>query len=214
MFTGIIEEIGIVKEVKPLDSGVQLTISCSKILDDLKIGDSVAVNGACQTAIEANSSFFKVESSKETLDLTTLQNLKSGDIVNLERALKLSDRLGGHIVSGHVEGTGTFIKKIKQGISTLYYFAAPDNIARYLIHKGSVCINGISLTIASLDNNILSVAVIPSTEEFTNLKYLQPGNKINLEPDVLAKYIEKFVSGEKNTTETITVNYLEEHGFI
>ncbi len=218
MFTGIIEEIGLIKSVNKSANGADITISCNKILEDIQIGDSIAVDGACQTVVSFDSSGFKVEASPETLSLTTLRDFNSGQYVNLERALIANGRFGGHIVSGHIDATGTFIKKQKQGISYLHYFQAPQIVLNYVIYKGSICINGISLTIASLQNDTFSIAVIPQTIKDTNLQYLKPGDKVNLESDVFAKYVEKFMLNYKNNDnpqkDNITLDYLAEHGFI
>lgn len=214
MFTGIIEETGIVGSINRLAFGASVFIECKIILDDLKIGDSVSVDGACQTAVKIDNNGFYIDISQETLDVSTLKYFKSGQKVNLERAMKLNGRFGGHVVSGHVDGTGKYVKKINQGMFENYYFSAPGNVSKYLIYKGSVCINGISLTIASLEDNIFSVAVIPQTSSSTNISDLKTGDYVNLESDIFAKYIEKFVSKSDNVTENITVSYLEEHGFL
>ena len=214
MFTGLIEETGIVANIKKQNNSAVISINCAKILDDLKHGDSVAIDGACQTVTKiTKNSGFEVETSKETLDLTILNNYKQGQCVNLERAMAANSRFGGHIVTGHIEGTGEFLKKENQGLSYNFYFIAPENIIKYIVYKGSVCINGISLTIASLKDNIFSAAVIPTTLEQTNLRLLNQGDKINLEPDILAKYVEKFMGKYDNKTVNVTENYLTEHGF-
>ncbi len=218
MFTGIIEEIGLIKAVNKSANGAVISISCNKILEDIKIGDSIAVDGACQTAVAFDNTTFTVEASPETLSLTTLCDFYTSKYVNLERAMLANDRFGGHIVSGHIDATGTFIKKEKQGLSYLYYFQVPQAVLNYIIHKGSICINGISLTIASLQNDIFSIAVIPQTIKDTNLQYLKPQDKVNLESDVFAKYVEKFMINYKNNANPqkadITLDYLAEHGFI
>jgi len=214
MFTGLVEEVGVIAGIKKQDSGAVISVNCKKILDDLKEGDSVAIDGACQTATVITSSGFEVEASAETLELTTLNDYKSGQKVNLERAMATGGRFGGHIVSGHIEGMGSFLRKEKQGLAWNFFFEAPEEITKYVVYKGSICINGISLTIASLEENSFSVAVIPTTIEETNLQYLQPGDKINLEPDVLAKYVEKFTRKYDNISGNITENYLQEHGFL
>jgi riboflavin synthase len=213
MFTGIIEETGIVKFLNRQSSGAVIQIQCLKILEDLKTGDSIAINGTCQTAVKIGKDFFEVEASLETLKLTNLANLKIGQKVNLERAMAANSRLGGHIVSGHVEGTGIFLKKENQGLAEIFYFEAPENIAKYLIYKGSVCLNGISLTIASLNENIFSVSVVSHTLKETNLYDLKHGDIVNLEPDVIAKYVEKFVSKADNTGGKISIDFLKENGF-
>jgi len=214
MFTGLIEELGIVRIINRLSYGASVFIECRNILDDLNIGDSVAVNGVCQTVTKLENNGFAVDVSQETIDISTFKYLETGTKVNLERAMKANGRFGGHIVSGHVDGTGKFLKKISQGVFEIYYFSAPEEISRYMVYKGSVCVDGISLTIASLENNVFTVAVIPQTSANTNLSLLKSGNYVNLESDIFAKYIEKFVSKTDNTTDKITVGFLEEHGFM
>ena len=211
MFTGLIEETGTVADIKKQNNGAVITINCTRILDDLKSGDSIAIDGACQTVTKLTPSGFEVEASRETLDLTILNDYKQGQAVNLERAMSASSRFGGHMVTGHVEGIGKFSRKENQGLSYNFYFSAPQNIMKYIIYKGSITVNGISLTIASLENDIFSVAVIPTTLKETNLGSLNPGDGVNLEPDVLAKYVEKFTLKSSNN---ITESYLEEHGFL
>jgi len=213
MFTGLIEEIGVVKAFHKQSSGAVLQVGCSKILDDLKIGDSVAINGACQTAVKVGVDFFEVEAALETLNLTNLANLQKGQKVNLERAMSATSRFGGHMVSGHVEGTGKFLRKEKQGIAEVFYFEAPENVSKYLVYKGSVSLNGISLTIASLTKNIFSVSVISHTLQETNLNDLKTGDFVNIEPDIIAKYIEKFLSKGHNTGGDISFDFLKENGF-
>lgn len=214
MFTGLIEETGIISAVIQQSQGAVISVKCSKALDGLKLGDSVAIDGACQTVVKLRQDGFDVEAAKETLDLTTLSEYKAGRKVNLERAMLANGRFGGHIVSGHVDGTGIFIKKQNQGLADVFYFEAPQSIAKYIVYKGSICINGISLTVASIENNIFTVSVIPTTLKETNLSDLKSGNRVNLESDILAKYIENFLTKKDNKTENITMNYLQEHGFL
>jgi riboflavin synthase len=214
MFTGLIEETGTVKSIEKAAQGAVITIACSKVLEELQIGDSVAINGACQSAIKIDDGSFTVEASAETLNLTTFNNFQPGDKVNLERAMLAGGRLGGHMVTGHIDGVGEFREKINQGLADLYYFYAPDNVARYLVYKGSIAVNGISLTIASLEQNIFSVSVLPITSRSTTLADLNSGDRVNLESDIIAKYVEKFVSGADNSSGKINIGYLEEHGFI
>ncbi|OGI04435.1 MAG: riboflavin synthase subunit alpha [Candidatus Melainabacteria bacterium GWF2_32_7] len=214
MFTGIIEEIGTVRSIEKIAQGAVISINCSRILDDLNIGDSIAVNGACQTVVKHGSDSFDVEASPETMNLTTFKYFRESDKVNLERAMSSQSRFGGHMVTGHVDGIGEFREKVNQGIADLYYFFATNDIVKYMVYKGSITINGISLTIASLQENIFSISVISQTEKSTNLMYLKPGDKVNLESDIIAKYVEKFVSKSDNATGNINVNYLEQNGFI
>ena len=214
MFTGLIEEIGIISSVAKQSQGAVISVTCSKILDDLKLGDSVAIDGACQTVVKLRTNGFDVEAAKETLDLTTFKDFHTGRKVNLERAMPANGRFGGHIVSGHVDGVGIFKRKTNQGLADVYYFEAPNNVSKYIIYKGSICINGVSLTVASIEENIFTVSVIPMTLKETNLPNLNTGDKINLESDIFAKYVEKFVFAKDNKTENITMNYLQEYGFL
>lgn len=214
MFTGIIEEIGIVGDIKTAAYGAVLSIECSKILSDVSIGDSISINGACQTVTKFSSDSFTADVSQETLDVSTLKYFKRGDKVNLERAMSANGRFGGHIVSGHVEGTGKFVRKVSQGSFDNYYFSSNEDISKYIIYKGSITVNGISLTVASLENNIFSVAVIPYTAQTTILQDLKIGDYVNLEPDIFAKYIEKFISkADNNSNKNITLEYLQQNGF-
>jgi len=214
MFTGIIEETGTISAILKTSQGAVLSVKCEKILDDLKIGDSVAIDGACQTIVKLRSDGFDVEAANETLNLTTFSEFMQGRKVNLERAMPANGRFGGHIVSGHVENTGTFVRQKQEGFAKILYFSVPQEVANYLVYKGSIAINGVSLTIASLQENIFSVSAIPLTIEETNLASLTIGDKINIEPDIIAKYIEKFLLAKDNKTGNITMNYLEEHGFL
>ncbi|MBR1908140.1 riboflavin synthase [bacterium] len=212
MFTGIIEEVGIVSKFGRLSHGADLRISCSKVLEDVKLGDSISVNGVCQTVVDFDNTSFGVKVSDETLNVSNLSHLKTGNAVNLERALKLSDRLSGHIVSGHVETVVKYIQKEQLGEFYNMYFEIPQNYLKYMVKKGSVTINGISLTIADIKENNFSCAVIPHTFENTNLKELKNGDIVNIETDILAKYAENFiVSNEKRE---ITKSFLEENGFL
>jgi len=214
MFTGLIEETGIILSVSKKSQGAVISVGCKKILDDLKLGDSVSVDGACQTVVGFNANSFEVEAAKETMDLTTFSEFKTGRKVNLERAMPATGRFGGHFVSGHIDGTGNFLRKENQGIADVYYFEAPESVSKYIVYKGSICINGISLTVATLQDNIFSVSVIPATLKETNLPNLSSTDKVNLESDILAKYVEKFVSVNANNNSKITMNYLGEHGFL
>lgn len=214
MFTGIIEEIGIIESVSSVKSGAVVSVKCKKILEGLKLGDSIAVNGACQTVISFNDSLFSVEVSEETLSVTTFLQLKTGSKVNLERAMPANGRFDGHIVSGHVDGKGSFLRRIDKGLSSEYWFGASEEIMNYVVYKGSITVNGISLTVAGIKDNSFSVAVIPHTEANTNLGELKSGIDVNLESDILAKYIEKFVTKNDNKNKRITLDYLEEHGFL
>lgn len=213
MFTGIVEETGKIKSFKKGLNGAELEIECSKVLCDTKIGDSIAVNGVCQTVTQLLKSSFKVQLSDETLNITTFNNAHSGDIVNLERALTLSSRLGGHIVSGHIDCIGKFLNK--QKLSGFYNltFEIPKSQQKYVVYKGSITINGISLTVAELSGNIITVAIIPHTFENTNLKTLKNGDFVNIETDILGKYVENFLSVTDNKKD-ISMDFLIENGYV
>lgn len=212
MFTGIIEEIGKVVSFKKSAHGADLKISAKTVLEDVKLGESIAVNGVCETVVAFDNTTFEVNVSDETLRVSNLSNLKQGDFVNLERALKLSDRLSGHIVSGHVDLTTKFIKKEKLGEFYNMEFAVTPDFRKYIVKKGSITINGISLTIADIKPESFVVAVIPHTFENTNLKELKNNDIVNIETDILANYIENFVVGKEK--KEITMNFLEENGFL
>lgn len=213
MFTGIVEEIGIVKSLEFKANGAKIVIGCQKVVEDVKIGDSIAIDGVCQTVIAFNSSEFSAEISDETLKVTTLGNLKSGNTVNLESALTLSSRLGGHIVSGHVDCMGKFINLEKLSDFYNLQFEIPEEQEKYVVYKGSITINGVSLTVANIVDNIVSVAIIPHTYNHTSLKDLKLGQDVNIETDILGKYVEKFLSAKDNK-KGISMNFLQENGFV
>ncbi len=213
MFTGIIEEIGEIKSINKNDLGIDISIIAIKIFNDLKIGDSIAVNGCCQTITKISNNEFFIQAVWETLQLSNLQNLKIGEKVNLERALMINSRLGGHIVSGHIEGLGKILNIKNKGNSTIFEIQAPQNIMKYLVYKGSVTVNGVSLTISELLNDSFKVSVVPHTLNNTTFCNLKTGDCVNLEPDLIAKYIEKLTNKEDNTNKRITLEFLKENGF-
>ena len=208
MFTGIIEELGKIRETK----SNKITIECVTIAEDAKLGDSIAVNGVCLTIVEILKQGFIADISPETLKVSTLKELKSGDLVNLERAMKADGRFGGHIVSGHVDGTAKFISAEKNNDFIDMKIKLENKEAHYIVKKGSITINGISLTVAEIKENIISLAIIPHTYENTNLKTLKYNDNVNIEVDIIAKYIEKFLSTSNNKSR-ISLEYLQEHGF-
>ena len=212
MFTGIIEKTGKILDINTGNAQGKITIQCEEILEDTKLGDSIAVNGVCLTVIEILQNKFVADISPETLKLTNLENLKVGSIVNLERAMKADGRFGGHIVSGHIDGRGKFISCQKFGNFYELNFELTPDLAKYAIKKGSIAINGISLTIAEVDTNIIKVALIPHTYENTNLKNLKNVDFVNIEVDMMAKYVEKFLSTGDNKSR-ISLEFLQEHGF-
>ncbi len=193
MFTGIIEELGTIAELEPNAGGMKIGVRASMVTADISSGDSIAVNGVCLTAIDTSPASFAADVSRETLERTTLANLEIGSGVNLERAVTPASRLGGHIVQGHVDGRGTFISASSEGDFWTVRIGFPPDLAKYLVYKGSVSVEGISLTIAALAPDHFLVAVIPKTWEMTNLSSLRPGVAVNLEADIIAKYIERML---------------------
>ncbi len=211
MFTGIIEEIGRIKKFQLTQKNALIEIECKKILEEIKIGDSVAINGVCQTVTTISNNSFTADVSTETLKVTNFSNFKIGDFVNLERALTLQSRLGGHIISGHVDNIAK-IENISQN-SDFYLFSIsiPKDIEKYVVKKGSICINGISLTVANISDRTIELAIIPHTYKNTNLQYLKANDNVNIEVDMLAKYVEKFLSRDNNSC--ISEDFLKENGF-
>ncbi len=193
MFTGIVEELGTIKVIEKLDAGLRLTVSASIVTADVSHGDSIAVNGVCLTALDITPNSFAADVSPETLDKTTIGALAVGSRVNLERAVTPSTRLGGHIVQGHVDMRGRFLGAVHEGDFWTVTIGFPPEFARYLIYKGSVAVEGISLTVANLDEDSFDIAVIPKTWEVTNLHGLSQGDAVNLEADVIAKYVERLL---------------------
>ncbi len=192
MFTGIVEEIGIVRSIKKGAKSVSLTIECKKIFDGVKLGDSVATCGVCLTVREISSTSFTADVMNETLSRSSLGSLTIGSRVNLERAMPASGRFGGHIVSGHIDGTGKIISIRKDDIAIWYTIKTNSKIMRYIIEKGSIAVDGISLTIAKVTPDSFSVSIIPHTAKETTLSEKNSGSLVNLENDIVGKYIEKF----------------------
>ena len=213
MFTGIVEELGEIKSVRQNLEGLDFCIHAKKVLEDLKIGDSVAINGCCQTVTAIDGDEFCVQAVFETVKLTNFQHLKQGDKVNLERAMMLNSRFGGHLVSGHIEGTGKILSITNQGQATLFEISADTNIMKYIIYKGSVAVNGVSLTVCEVKNDSFKVSVIPHTISNTIFQFAKVGDDVNLEPDMLAKYVEKLMIKDDNTHSKITMEFLKENGF-
>lgn len=193
MFTGIIEELGIVKGVRRQSDGMCLSVTAKVIMDGMKTGDSIAVNGACLTVTEFDRSSFTADVSGETVNRTNIGKLRVGDKVNLERPMKLSDRLGGHLVSGHVDDVGVIRGVDKRGGMSIFTFEIPSDIQRYLVVKGSIAIDGISLTVNDIIGNKFTVTLIPHTAEMTTLGFKKSGDTVNLETDLIGKYVERFV---------------------
>lgn len=191
MFTGIVEELGEIAGRHPSREGLVFTIKGKVVLQDLKIGDSICVNGVCLTATKISPPLFNADVMPETLRRSTLHSLRAGDQVNLERALTPSSRLGGHFVSGHIDGVGKITEKRTEGNAILVSFTAPHELMSYIVEKGSIAVDGISLTVVEAGENFFSVSLVPHTADLTTLGFKNPGGEVNLEVDMLAKYIEK-----------------------
>jgi len=218
MFTGIIEGLGTIAGIRPSGEGRRLAITADFPLKGTKIGDSIAVNGACLTAVTISESRFEVDVSPESIDKTTLKNIKVGDRANIERALRLSDRLDGHLVSGHIDGTGQITHKTRHGNAILVGFSVAESLARYMIPKGSVAIDGISLTINTCTQTDFEVSIIPHTAEITTIGLKNSGDSVNIETDMIGKYVEKFLTGgqndKKKKDKSLDMEFLLKTGFI
>jgi riboflavin synthase len=200
MFTGIVEELGRVRSLSRNEGGARIEIDATTVLEDAGVGASIAVNGCCLTVVELGAGWWAADAVTETLVRTSLGSLAVGDPVNLERPLRLADRLGGHLVQGHVDGVGELVDRapLPDG-STRMGFRLPAHLTRYLVEKGSITVDGISLTVAAVHEDGFDVAVIPHTLSVTNLGAKTPGSEVNLEVDVLAKYVERLLTQEEGT---------------
>ncbi len=212
MFTGIVEEIGTVCEVKRNGNNSYIRIIAEKVLSDVHIGDSIAVNGVCLTVTRHDGNIFQADVMNETLSRSSLGSLRNGSKVNLERAMSAEGRFGGHIVSGHIDGTGKITDIKNDGIAIWYTISAKPEIMRYIVEKGSVAIDGISLTVARVTENNFSVSIIPHTAEQTILSLKKIGDIVNLENDIIAKYVEKLIVPPKK--KGVTLELLAQTGFI
>lgn len=216
MFTGLIEEIGTVESVKKGPKSATISIKAERILEDMAPGDSIATNGVCLTVTSFTPDSFKVDVMAETMRKSNLNSLSPGNKVNLERALKLGERLGGHIVSGHIDGTGT-IEDFRQEDNAVWVsITAPPDILKYIINKGSIAVDGISLTVAYVDNKCFKVSIIPLTKDETTLIGKNIGDEVNLEVDMIGKYVERLLSFKEDNphNSSIDMNFLSEHGFL
>lgn len=200
MFTGIIEELGRIGSIKHGDAGARITVEARIVTSDARTGDSIAVNGVCLTVMDPHPDIFAADVSPETLERTTIGRLAAGSRVNLERAVTPATRLGGHIVQGHVDGRGTFVGATDEGDFRTVRIGFSPEFRRYLVYKGSVAVEGISLTVAAVEDTYFDIAVIPKTWEMTDLSTLKPGDAVNLEADVIAKYVENIVRYGGNKT--------------
>jgi riboflavin synthase len=216
MFTGIVEELGRIKDIVQGPRSIKLQIECTRIMEDVKLGDSIAVNGICLTVTSLGSNWFTADVMPETMRKTNLESLTRLSQVNLERALRLSDRLGGHLVSGHIDGTGVITEKVNEDNATWISIAADKSILKYIVMKGSVAVDGTSLTVAYVDDVKFKVSLIPLTRAVTTLGFKKAGDKVNIECDSVGKYVEKLLysgAGENNERKDISVEFLRENGF-
>jgi riboflavin synthase len=217
MFSGIVEEMGAVTSMEKTLAGTRMTILASTVMSDLKIGDSVSVNGTCLTVITKGEGDFVVEVSPETLSVTTLGQWTPGTPVNLERAMKLNERIGGHLVAGHVDGVGTIRSRHQEGNAIFVTIEAPSDILRYCVTKGSITVDGISLTINEVADHSFSVAIIPHTAKVTTLGLKQVNDTVNLESDLIGKYVERLLQERSQlpkTTPIIDKEYLQKRGLL
>lgn len=217
MFTGIVEEMGAVASIEPTLAGTRLTVLASTVLGDLKVGDSISVSGTCLTVVTKNEQSFAVEVSPETLSITTLGRLTGGAPVNLERAMKLNERIGGHLVAGHVDAVGRIRSRCQQGNATVFVIEAPQEVLRYCVHKGSVTVDGISLTINDVTDHAFSVAIIPHTAAVTTLGLKQVEDEVNLESDLIGKFVERLLQqrcASPKPAPVIDKDYLRKHGLL
>ena len=218
MFTGLVEELGKIKSITKGTKSARLTIEGQVVLQDVKLGDSIAVNGTCLTVVEYTQRSFTADVMPETVRSTVLAELKPGDVVNLERTLRLGDRLGGHIVSGHVDGVGLIRSKERSDNAIVVTIEAPPQVMRYIIAKGSIAIDGTSLTIVDYGTDWFSVSLIPHTASLTTVGLKETGSKVNLEADVLGKYVAKLLGlqngdEKKQASSGLTMEFLQQHGF-
>ncbi len=217
MFTGIVEGLGELVAKRPTAKGYRFEVRAPFDLADTKLGDSIAVNGACLTVVALKGDCFAVDVSPETLRRTTLGNLKVGDKVNLERALRLGDRLGGHLVSGHVDGIGEVTSRRETGDFIFFKVRLPESLSRYVVEKGSITIDGISLTVNQINGSEIELAIIPHTAQITTMGLRFPGDRVNIEVDLIGKYVERllepYISSRRDSSQRLTLDFLKEHGF-
>jgi riboflavin synthase len=218
MFTGIIQSIGEVAAIEPKGDDARVRILTNELdLADVQLGDSIAVNGVCLTAVELPGDGFWADVSGETLSCTTFKSLTVGTKVNLEKALTPTTRLGGHLVSGHVDGIGKVVERYDDGRSVRFHIQAPDEMAKYIAEKGSVCVDGISLTVNDVKGAVFELNIVPHTLQETTMGQFKVGTEVNLEVDIIARYLERLILGDKAAdvkTSGISMDMLSEHGFI
>ena len=213
MFTGLVEESGVIDSITPRAAGARLTVRCEKVLEDSREGSSIAVNGVCLTAVDLRPRSFAADVAPETLQRSNLGDLAAGSVVNLERPLSAGGRLGGHIMQGHVDGTGEFLSMEEIGDGNWWLsIRAPAELDQYLVFKGSIAIDGISLTVAALEGEVVSATVVPHTYRNTTLRGYKTGARLNLECDIIAKYVAKLL-GKLERPSSLTVGKLKEMGY-
>ena len=215
MFTGIIEAIGRIKKIEPVAGDMRLHVEVGSLdMSDVQLGDSIAVNGVCLTAIEFDKKYFAADVSNETINLTSLKDLDIGSEVNLEKALLPTTRLGGHLVSGHVDGLGEVLSIKEESRSIRLVIRAPEELKHYIAMKGSICIDGTSLTVNKITNTDFEINIVPHTQQQTIIKNYKPGTKVNLEVDLIARYLERLLTKQEDATENgITLEALAKAGF-
>lgn len=216
MFTGLVEELGKVKTIVRGAKSVRLTVMANKVLQDVKLGDSIAVNGTCLTVVAYDENCFTADVMPETVDRTALAGLQVGTKVNLERTLAIGDRFGGHIVSGHIDGIGTIRAKNNNDNAVIVKIEAGPEVMRYIVKKGSIAIDGISLTVVDYGQDWFTVSLIPHSAAMTTLGFKKTGDVVNLEADVIGKYVEKLLrldSAQQSKSSAIDTTFLEKHGF-
>lgn len=215
MFTGIIEATGKVLALAPSQGDLRVRLHTGKLdLSDVRLGDSIATNGVCLTVVELPGDGYWADVSRETLAYTTVSEWRIGDIVNLERALQPTSRLGGHIVSGHVDGIGAVVSRHDDARSIRFTLRAPDNLAKYIAHKGSICVDGVSLTVNAVNGAEFELNIVPHTAQETTFAHYRIGTRVNLEVDVIARYLERLLQGDKAAQSGgLTAQLLEQHGF-
>ncbi len=216
MFTGLIETLGSLRSIYRGGENCRLTVDSKLPAKNLALGESIAVNGICLTVTRFGEGFFEADVSPETLERTTLGQLPAGARVNLERALRLGDRLGGHMVTGHVDGVGTVLRREKRGNAVFFEIEAPPSLLRYLVPKGSVAVDGISLTVNGVDERLFDLAIIPHSLAQTNLQFLDGGARVNLETDILGKYVERLLKRADQDPDgsRISLEFLAKNGYL
>lgn len=217
MFTGIIESVGTIRRVEPRAGDLRLTVAVGKLdMSDVRLGDSIATNGVCLTVVEMGADYYVADVSQETVRRTTLATIRTGTRVNLEKALTPTTRLGGHLVSGHVDGVGEVVEVWPEARSIRFRIKAPDSLALYIAEKGSITTDGVSLTVNAIDGAVFDLNIVPHTVQETNIGDWAPGFKLNIEVDVLARYLERLLLADKAATPSsggISLSFLQEHGY-